>query len=120
MRQHVRLRLPTGAGLRVVPGEGIAAGGKVMLVKFEQIDLSPIWINPDAVDVVGYRREVLEISAGQHISQIVAGWTEIGMASDSSHGYVVLGTPEEVAEKLFPKKLFPNRPGHGEKFYVPV
>ena len=34
-----------------------------MLVKFEQVDLSPIWINPDAVDVVGYRREVLEISA---------------------------------------------------------
>jgi len=74
-----------------------------MLVKFEQIDLSFIWINPDAVDVVGYRREVLEISAGQHISQIIAGWTEIGMASDSSRCAIVLGTPQQVAEKLFPK-----------------
>jgi hypothetical protein len=86
-----------------------------MLVKFEQIDLFPIWINPDAVDVLGYRREVLEISAGQHITQIIAGWTEIGMASDSSKCIIVLGTPEEVVAKLFP-----NRPRHGEKFYVPV
>ena len=73
-----------------------------MLVKFEQIDLSHIWINPDAVDVVGYRREVLESSAGQHIPQIIAGWTEIGMKSDSSRCYIVLGTPEEVVAKLFP------------------
>jgi hypothetical protein len=73
-----------------------------MLVRFEQVDRPPIWINPDHVDSVGYRMEG-DIDAGQFVPQIIAGWTEIGMASDSGHGYVVLGTPEEVVAKLFPQ-----------------
>jgi hypothetical protein len=85
-----------------------------MLVKFEQVDGQEIWINPALVDSVGYRMEV-DIDACQFVSQVVAGWVEIGMAGDSSRGYVVLGTPEEVVAKLFPQTRMP-----GEKFYVPV
>jgi len=85
-----------------------------MLVKFEQVDRPPIWINPDHVDSVGYRMEG-DIEACQFVPQIIAGWTEIGMAGDRGHGYVVLGTPEEVVAKLFPQTRMP-----GEKFYVPV
>jgi hypothetical protein len=85
-----------------------------MLVKFEKADGLPIWINPNHVDSVGYRLEA-NYGDGRHISTVVAGWVEIGMAADASQCHVVLGTPEEVVAKLFPQTRMP-----GEKFYVPV
>ena len=73
-----------------------------MLVKFEKADGLPIWINPNHIDSVGYRLEA-NYGDGRHVSLVVAGWVEIGMASDASQCHVVLGTPEEVVAKLFPR-----------------
>jgi hypothetical protein len=84
-----------------------------MLVKFEQADRSPIWINPALVSAVesslGYRINEL----GKHVSYVVEGQARIILFEDMS--VPVLGTPEEVVAKLFPQTRMP-----GEKFYVPV
>jgi hypothetical protein len=84
-----------------------------MLVKFEQVDRPPIWINPAHVSAVesslGYRINEL----GRHVSYVAEGQARIILFEDMS--VPVLGTPGEVVAKLFP-----NWPGHGEKFYVPV
>jgi hypothetical protein len=72
-----------------------------MLVKFERVDRSPIWINPALVSAVkssmGYRINEL----GTHVSYVVEGEARIILFEDMS--VPVLGTPEEVVAKLFPQ-----------------
>jgi hypothetical protein len=77
-----------------------------MLVKFEQVDGQESWINPDHVSLV--RRLTGYMNGEDFPSRIT-----VIMVSDV--GITVPNPPEEVVNKLFP-----NRPGHGEKFYIPI
>ncbi len=71
-----------------------------MLVKFEQVDCQPIWINPAHVVSVGCRTEHRVGEFGRHIPCVVDGSSMICLFEDM---YIfVLGTPEEVVAKLFP------------------
>jgi len=71
-----------------------------MLVKFEQVDRPPIWINPDHVALVESWSEYRLNEMFRHIHVIVDGSAKIVLFEDMS--ICVLGTPEEVVAKLFP------------------
>lgn len=71
-----------------------------MLVKFEQADHPPIWINPAHVSAVESSKEY-RINEQGRSPRVVEGQARIILFEDMS--VTVLGTPEEVVAKLFPQ-----------------